>query len=333
MQLPNDVPDHMTVPMQLASIFMPQAIKHQVAYYARSDPTRFVHYTSAEAAISIIRSKRLWMRNATRMADYREVQHGFNILDGYFGIPAKRRRFCRVIDTSVPGAVGAADSAIDLFYQWWNDIKENTFIASVSEHEKREDQHGRLSMWRAFGGSTTRVALVLKVPRYSTVSTNLNIIFSPVEYLTDTEVIRVIHLVLRRVRENSNFLRSVNSHYITSSVFMSLVAGVTCLKHEGFLEEREWRIVYSPQRSSSPFILSSTEIVGGVPQLVYRLPLDASVDDAVAELDVARIFDRLIIGPTSDPAPLREIFVDALGAAGVTDATDHVFASGIPIRS
>ena len=33
-----------------------------------------------------------------------------------------------------------------------------------------------------------------------------------------------------------------------------LVAGVTCLKHEGFHEEREWRVLYAPNRTASPLM-------------------------------------------------------------------------------
>ena len=67
-------------------------------------------------------------------------------------------------------------------------------------------------------------------------------------------------------------------------VFNMLAAGVTCLKHEGFLEEREWRVIYWPQRSLSPLMESSIEVVGGIPQTVYKLPLDREKSDVLADL-------------------------------------------------
>jgi hypothetical protein len=54
-------------------------------YPTQEARAKFVHYTTAEAALSIIRSKRLWMRNATCMADYSEVTHGYRYLTGAFG--------------------------------------------------------------------------------------------------------------------------------------------------------------------------------------------------------------------------------------------------------
>ena len=111
-----------------------------------------------------------------------------------------------------------------------------------------------------------------------------------------------------------------------------LVAGVSCLKHEGFSEEREWRVVYSPKRTQSPLIESSTEVIGGVPQLVYKLPLEKSSSYATSDLDFTNIFDRLIIGPTQYPVAMREAFVESLMQAGVPDAGKRIFVSGIPIR-
>jgi hypothetical protein len=81
--------------VQLESIFMPYAIKQRKAafreqtgkdLYAASDKDRlrFRITTSAGAALKIISSKRIWIRNTSCMSDYREVQHGFDILQKYF---------------------------------------------------------------------------------------------------------------------------------------------------------------------------------------------------------------------------------------------------------
>lgn len=99
-----------------------------------------------------------------------------------------------------------------------------------------------------------------------------------------------------------------------------------------FHEEREWRAVYTPKRLSSPIIESSTEIIAGVPQIVYKVPLDASASPRIADIDFAQVFDRIIIGPTPYPWPIYGAFVEALKTTGVPDAEDRVFVSEIPIR-
>jgi hypothetical protein len=75
--------------IKLESIFTPHARAKRDAFYRIDEkenaplPQKFVHYTSAEAALNIIKSKRIWMRNTTCMSDYREVQHGFEILNRF----------------------------------------------------------------------------------------------------------------------------------------------------------------------------------------------------------------------------------------------------------
>src|ERR1039458_4464080 len=94
---PHITDEQLQLAFQLESIFMPQAKRQRDAAHTRlkesgigDEQLRFVHYTSAEAALKIIRSKRLWMRNTTCMSDYREVRHGYDILYKFFFDKSKR---------------------------------------------------------------------------------------------------------------------------------------------------------------------------------------------------------------------------------------------------
>ncbi|MGY4291502.1 hypothetical protein ACVWXO_010768 [Bradyrhizobium sp. LM2.7] len=328
-------PEQLELTRRMERIFTPHARKQRDALFEKgsdgSEPDpRFVHYTSAENALSIINSKRLWMRNATCMSDYREVHHGFDILAKFFSDKPRLDVFTTALDRCAPGA---AMEAINLFNGWWNNIRDDTYIASISEHKAAEDFHGRLSMWRAFGNTSARVALVIRVPYASGGAVALNLMFSPVAYLTETEIHNVIGEVIKNVDGNVDFLRGVDRQVVVNYLFQMLLAGVTCLKHEGFGEELEWRAIYSPRRAPSAFVEQSTAVIGGVPQMICKIPLDSSVSPALAELDLAVMFDRLIIGPSPHPLAMYEAFKGALTAAGVSDAGNKIFASGIPIRT
>jgi hypothetical protein len=264
------------------------------------------------------------------MSDYREVQHGFDILNKFFSDPAKRDSFVKAVDACIPGA---ANEAIGLFNRWWQDIRFNTFITSVSEHDNSEDSHGRLSMWRAFGLNTARVAIVVAVPKMSLAAFALGLLFNPVAYLPEAAVYGVMQEVMDSMAPHQEFLRSLDRRQVVGAIFDMLLLGVTCLKHEGFQEEREWRAVYCPGFNSSPLMESTIEVVGGVPQPVYRIPLDVSVSPTLAELDFSRIFNRLIIGPSAYPWAMFEAFREALTKAGVADARDRIYTSNIPIRT
>jgi hypothetical protein len=139
-------------------------------------------------------------------------------------------------------------------------------------------------------------------------------------------------MVIQNIKDNQQFLRSIDREMFVQSIFFMLVTGVVCLKHEGFHEEREWRVIYSPNLRPSPLISPSIEVVGGVPQTVYKIPLAGGNAD-LANLTIPSLTDRVIIGPSLYPWPMWEAFVSALTAAGVPDANQRVFVSGIPIRS
>ena len=323
-------PEQYNPVIRLESIFMPKARERRDKLYNGRDRAKFVHYTSADAALNIINTKRIWMRNTTCMSDYREVSHGYDLLNAFFSNATNKGNFINALDLCSPNI---GQEAIDLFNQWWSDIQRNSYIASISEHDDKENMHGRLSMWRAYGGNSARVAIVFSVPWYSGASAALNIMFSPVAYLNKDDVYDEINSVINNVKSNREFLSSIDRTTLLAQVFNMLVAGVTCLKHEGFGEELEWRILYAPKRWPSPLMEYTTEIIGGIPQIVYKLPLDKTVSETLVELDISRLFDRLIIGPSQFPLAQYDAFVDALKKADVPDAENRVFTSDIPIRT
>jgi hypothetical protein len=331
---PPDLTPEQAEAMQLRAIFLPKVHGYVLDHFKDIPPgrePRFVHYTTGEAALNIIKTKRVWTRNTICMTDYREVHHGFAMFNSFFLNDQNKNDFIAAIDLCAPGS---AVEAMTLFNTWLRDIELNTYVASLSEHDDKEDIHGRLSMWRAFGGSGAgRVAFVLNVPRFSGAAANMNIMFSPVTYWEESEVHKELRLVIENVRNNVEFLKSRGRQPVINYIFHMLVSGVTCSKHPGFREEREWRAIYSPNRSPSPLLESSTRVIGGVPQIVYEVPLDGTKSPALADLDLFGMLDRVILGPSPYPWVMHLAFVEALKAAGVADANNRVWASGIPIRA
>ncbi len=327
-----EIPEAVALGIELEGILMPIARKQRDDFYEHKGG-RFVHYTPAEAALKIINSKRIWMRNAMCMSDYREINHGYELFRGFFGDKNNADRFIAALDACAPNI---AHEAIGLFNQWWRNIQSDTYIASISEHDDEEDLHGRLSMWRAYGGNSARVAIVFRVPWYTGAAQELNITLNPVAYLDPAELNSELNTVIRNVGENIDFLKTIDRNVLRDYVFAMFMVGVTCLKHEGFKEEREWRVLYSPKFNPSHLIKPSLETIGGVPQTVHELPLDKTVSTAsaaLADLDFAKVFDRLIIGPSPYPYAQYEAFVSALQRAGVENAGQRVYISGIPIRT
>jgi DUF2971 family protein len=281
-----NTPEQVEFEQRMDAIFAPLYTRlRQNFLNTQTDRTclRFVHYTSADSALKIIRTKRFWMRNVTAMSDHSEVRHGHALIRTALEKPANSKAFTEAFDAYAPGVVTDAFKDIDQNSQHFS---FNTYITSMSEHDDREDKHGRLSMWRAFGGNTARVAIIMRVPTNLLYSGILELVFSPVAYLTDQEAEQEIILpIVANVRrpENIDFLKTLSRERLQSMISSYLIGSMVCLKHEGFREEREWRLISLPGRRPSKYLEPSTEVVSGIPQTVYKLPLDAtkSLDYAI----------------------------------------------------
>jgi hypothetical protein len=125
----------------------------------------------------------------------------------------------------------------------------------------------------------------------------------------------------------------VDRDRLKSLIFFILVSAAVSLKHIGFHEEKEWRVIYLPRANQSTVIQWSNEVVGGIPQIVHKIPLMEKPSEDVSGIGIPALVDRIIIGPTMYGAPMYQAFVQALTDAGVPDAASRVVISGIPIRS
>lgn len=323
----DEYPPELNLSIRLEEILLPHMRRRRQNVYRRNG--RFAHYTTAEAALNIFQSKRIWMRNAACMTDYREVQHGFDLLNGYFLNPKKKSSFMASLNLCHDGV---AEEAISSFNRIWTNIQVGTFISSISEHVDQEDINGRLSMWRAFGGNVARVAIIFRIPEYSGGADALHLLFSPVSYLASQTLNSTMKQVIQNVQADTQFLKTIPRESLVEYLCSMLVAMVICMKHIGFREEREWRVIYTPSLSQSQLMESSVEVLYGTPQLVHKIPLDERVSPTLAELDISNVFDRIIIGPSSYPLALYEAFVSVLRQSGIAKPETKVFVSGIPIR-
>jgi hypothetical protein len=264
------------------------------------------------------------------MTDYREVQHGHELLLRFFNEGTHRSDFCAALNRCHSNL---GEESLKLFDQWWINIRVNTYICSISEHEDQEDTHGRLSMWRAFGQqSRARAAMVIRVPEIGSAD-GLHVQLSPVAYFEYPELEAQFLGIIRNINANGNFLRTIPSDHLKNTVFLMLVSAAVSLKHQGFLEEKEWRVIYLPQANPSPLIERSLVVIDGIPQDIYKIPLKENPDGDVVGLGIPSLVDRIIIGPTAYGVPIYTTFVDLLQREGVAEPEKRVVFAGIPIRS
>jgi hypothetical protein len=338
--LPAPTQEEIAQAIKLEGIFSPQTRERRDAKFRRDNPDgtdpahariNFAHYTSADGAIEILKSKRLWMRNTTCMIDFREVEHGYGFLLEYFRDSAKHQQFLAAMNAV---SQNAGNDAIGFFDRLWGHIRTDTYITCLSEHDaKSENEIGRLSMWRGFGSDQPRVALVFSVPWFANLAANVGIIVSPCAYLKPSDAPQILDQVVANVTQNQAYLQTLPPVTLRGWIFQALLLMATCTKHHGFEEEREWRGVHTPAISIPTLVTPSKTIYRGVPQTIFEMPFDSTVSPRLAQLDMSMLLDRVIIGPTQYGSAMRRAFVDALSVAGVSQADARVFNSDIPIRT
>jgi hypothetical protein len=307
------------------AIFFPNADRAMVR--AEKSGNRFAYYTTAEVAYQIIKNKQIWMRNTSTMNDYMEVEYGQSLLLSSKNSPAW---------VSLKNAVekchpGLFDDSWNLLTAWLPGFKFDTFITCVSEHDASENDLGRLSMWRAYGGKTG-VALIINGAAFSLESTALGAYSSPVSYLTEEQFFAAMSEAAGNIDSNADYVRSLHPEIVKNTLFTMFRFAVLATKHPGFAEERELRIVASPIMFPKALLKPEFAVVSGVPQPILKIPLEENPEHGLHGLSIPKLLNRVIIGPCAFPQVTHRALWEALEGAGVEDPGRILIESQIPLR-
>ncbi|WP_170402379.1 DUF2971 domain-containing protein [Ruegeria arenilitoris] len=297
----------------------------------KSSGTKFVHYTSASNALSIIQNQKVWMRNASEMNDFSEVQHGQSCLAAAWNDKTQGARLKGLLEGIEAGLV---DRLAKSFDERGYDRERESFIISVSEHGNGtidEDKYGRLSMWRAYGGNTN-VALVMNNGPFLRESTATNAFTSPVFYGDQDRFVQEFSKVVDAFEQNMELARQLGGEAV-KTIFQNIFHfAALSTKHPGFAEEREWRVILSPTMFPSNKVKFDLEVVNGVPQRVYKFPLMDYPSEGFVGATIPDLLEEIIIGPTNAAYTIYDALGGALTQAGVSDGFSRVRISSIPLR-
>lgn len=313
-------------PDEIEALFFPQIKERRAALKAGK---RLVHYTRAESAYKIIAGKQVWLRNAQLMNDFSEIQHGINCLNSAWNSQSGKalQDFLEKIKS------GLRDELAQLFDGHADDMKLATYIFSLSEHEDDEDQFGRLSMWRAYGGRAG-VALVLNNTVFNSGSDAMNVFSSPVFYHDPDSFGTWFQSWAGNIIAANDKIIELGPEDVRDWFFAAFRSFVLCTKHRAFSEEKEWRVFYSPfHEGASAWVEQGTEIVNGAPEILMKFHLRDDPDHGVIGVAPATLFNRVIIGPCENPIQIRAAIASAMTEVGVEDSLEKMGVSLIPLRN
>lgn len=310
---------------ELAEIFSPGIVERR-AYLDNGG--RLVHYTSAEAGFRIITNREVWLRNSLLMNDFSEMQHGHECL-----LAAWDSQQGQVFQTWLDGlAPDLKHKLVEVFDAHTPGMKAATFMMSFSEHDNTEDEFGRLSMWRAYGGRNG-VALVLNPMIFNSSTDELNIYSSPVNYKNVPDFVVEFEGWVKHLESKTELIKSADPNVVLEFLFFAFRVFVLCTKHPAFREEREWRVFHSPLLDgTSDWLKKENEVIAGTPQEVVKVALRDDESLGIVGLGPSRLFNRIIIGPSQYPMPTYHALHNALSVAGIANPSEILWTSNIPIR-
>lgn len=312
---------------KLNSIFSPHT--HARIQEFKKENSRFVHYTSAEAAMCILKSREFWMRDSSCMNDYTEVQHGLNCIIRAYTNEAVGAKFKAALNGIFEGITTDIERHFD---HTMHILRGESYLACLSEHlTSKEDGLGRLSMWRAYCGNAG-VAIVMNSETILDGPGVLGVITAPVEYLDDAAFAKRLVEVSEKVQTETEYLKTLGKDAVTNLVLGMLRISALSTKHPGFHEEKEWRVIHSPIFGASKYLQRTIANISGVPQPVFKIPLRTPSDGVRTGAELPALINRIIIGPSQYPVSLAKAFTELLREAGVPEPEKKVFISGLPLR-
>jgi len=322
MSIETDLAEH---EVALWNIFNEEALRRMLL--VAHTQSRFVHYTSAEVACNILTQAEVWMRRPQVMNDFQEIEWGWTCL-----IEAWNQgigdRFKASLNDLFPGSaeriIGHFDSLLPM-------VRNQTFMTCISEHDDTEDEIGRLSMWRAYGGHAG-VAMVLNSTAFTSVTDVFQAYTHPVAYHSQKEAAGRLNRVVEQIEASRDFLASQGEDLIHGYVYELLTSIILCTKHPGFREEREWRIIHNSHQNRSKHLRYFHAAVRGIPQQIVGIPLKDVPDEGLVGAAIPTLIDRVIIGPNEYAWEARAVIVQLLEQAGLNGAGSRVWVSDIPVR-
>lgn len=265
------------------------------------------------------------------MNDLEELRFGINEGASELHRSEELREACRTED-NYNKLLGAFDHILEKFD---SEYVLNTYVLCFSEHDP-PDNDGLLSMWRGYGNGGSGAAIVIDTSKIS------NVQDSP--FIVGKVIYGTKEKRLAWIREKiSDLAKVVASHarvdddffYAAWAWFTRLKSFALFTKHNGFHEEREWRVVYMSDRDEhalvKPYFGHLVTDRGIEPKL--KLPIQP-IKGVIAEgVSLEAIVERIILGPSVASVLALNSFKQMLRNTGREALADRVVASGIPFRA
>jgi hypothetical protein len=289
------------------------------------------HYTSISTLNAIISNDEMWFSNPMFMNDVEELRFGMNE-----GLQALLR------SEAIKKACGDNQrhkALIDSFVGYYNQFAEehafDVYIACLSTHDE-DDMDGRLSMWRGYGGNGEGAALVFDVSKLA-YNENSPFVLAPVRYASTAKRKEWIASKIDTAASpiGSAGFPTEKLYLAAHALLQRIKMFALFTKHDGFQEEREWRIVYLPDRDPDGQLREMFNYAVGPRGIEPKLRFKIGPIEGVTakDLSMTKIVHQIILGPSlSSPLAITAV-KRMLSKNNKPELCERVIASSTPYRS
>lgn len=287
------------------------------------------HYTSVQTVESILKNDELWLSHPMLMNDHQEM--GWALNEGRISLITHDR-----MEESCGDETRYQELMEAFEYHYWkftNQDFHNVFVSCFCTHEA-DNKDGLLSMWRAYGANGGGVALVFDTSKLKAEDEESPLLLMPVIYASDEDRRAWIR---NKVDELSEFIKKQNPPHddlgvIAYHFLERIKVFALCSKHNGFAEEREWRLIYLADRDEDKTyapMISYAMTERGIQQ---KLKLKIGASSVKEKIDLEDLICSVILGPTVG-APLSQramsLMFEKLGKKALVS---RIQASSTPFR-
>ena len=262
------------------------------------------------------------------MNDLDELRYGMNL-----GI----KIFPEFAKIASKNDIKTEEHLISAFYHYIGHMSEktlaDTYILCFAEHN-HDNNDGLLSMWRSYANQGHGAAIVFnsqKIPRNEAIPLRI----AKVIYLDNQEREKLLKDYLLKWAQitSLNKLTGRDLDHASYAAFLFVKGFSLIVKHKGFSEEKEWRIIYTPEGDLNHFMEKYLSAVildqGAEPKL--KLDIKDMFSQFGIDTNITELIEFVILGPSSSSPIAKSAFCRAISGS-VKNANDFVRSSNIPLR-
>lgn len=176
------------------------------------------------------------------------------------------------------------------------------------------------------------MALVLKNQPFFNESNAFKAVTAPVLYKDKKEFQEYFSNIVISIKDNIEFIKGQSKETIQGFLFNIFLLLSLSVKHPGFKEEKEWRIIYTGMEESL-YLKNEITCLNGLPQKIFKIPLIDIPKENLTGIEIPQLLERIIIGPSDNASETIQAFESLLRDAGVEDPKTKIFYSDIPLRN